>query len=387
MNRRPGGPGSLLPPLLAAALTLLPVGSAASERVSLDVKDADVIDVLRLLATDCGVDLVADATLKHDKVSLHLTRVTFNQALSIMTEAYALRIRHEGRALIVGSATAVDSRTVNPGGQSQGRTITLPLRYARSFEAAKQLKGIIPDNAFVADDRQNAIIVTGSPATEAAARALLAAIDVPTPQVMFEVRVADIALDAERDIGVLYGSGGVGTTTYLFQNKTIALTATLNGLVSDGRAQLLATPRLATLNNREASLLVGENYPITTQTVTGGAATTSVQFVDIGVKLRVTPTIGSDGSITAELHPEFSALAGTNAQGFPIITNRKIDATLRVNRDETIVLGGLLSDDETLTTTKIPFLGDIPILGEVFRNRQRSHRKDDVVFLITPHVI
>jgi type II secretory pathway component GspD/PulD (secretin) len=378
---------SLLPPLLAAALALPPVATALGEGVSLDVKDADVFDVLRLLAVDCGIDLVADATLKHERVSLHLTGVTCLQALNVMTQAYALRVRREGRAFVVGSATSSDLHANDASPQTPGRAVTLLLRYARSFEAAKQLKGIIPDNAYVADDKQNAVIVTGGPSTEATARALLSAIDVPTPQVMFEVRVADIALDAERDMGVLYGSGGVGTTTYLFQNKTIPLTATLNALVSDGRAQLLATPRLATLNNREASLLIGENYPITTQTVTGGAATTSVQFVDIGVKLRVTPTIGSDGSITAELHPEFSALAGTNAQGFPIITNRKIDATLRVNRDETIVLGGLLSDDETLTTTKVPFLGDLPILGEVFRNRQRSHRKDDVVFLITPHVL
>lgn len=360
---------------------------AASDRISLDVKDADVADVLRLIATDCGVDLVVDSSLRHDKVSLHLTRVTFDQALSVLARAYALRVRYDRDALIVGSLGSADPRFAQPADRTPMRTVTLALRYARSLDVVKQLKGVIPDGTYVADDRQNAIVVTGNAATEAAARALLAAVDVPTPQVMFEVRVADIALDAERDIGVLYGSGGVGTSTYLFQNKTIPLTATLNALVSDGRAQLLATPRLATLNNQEASLLVGENYPITTQTVTGGAATTSVQFVDIGVKLRVTPTIGSDGSITAELHPEFSALAGTNAQGFPIITNRKIDATLRVNKDETIVLGGLLSDDETLTLTKIPFLGDIPILGEVFRNRQKSHRKDDVVFLITPSVL
>jgi type II secretory pathway component GspD/PulD (secretin) len=370
--------------LLAALFAVMPAVAEASDRISVDARDAGLVDVLRLLGVECDTNIVAGDSLRSNRVSLHLRSVRCAEALSAIARAYNLRVRKEASVLFVGPA---DEGSRHPE-DHRATAVALHLRYARSSEAAKQLKGVVPDNALVTDERQNAVIVTGTPETVASARALLAAIDVPTPQVMFEVRVADITVDAELDIGVLYGSAaGTGTTTYLFQNKTIPLTATLNALVSEGRAQLLATPRLATLNNHEASLLIGENFPITTQTISGGATTTSVQFVDIGVKLRVTPTIGSDGSITAELHPEFSALAGTNAAGFPIITNRKIDATLRVDKDETIVLGGLLSDSEALTVTKVPFLGDVPILGEVFRNRQRSHRKDDVVFLITPHVL
>jgi type II secretory pathway component GspD/PulD (secretin) len=104
------------------------------------------------------------------------------------------------------------------------------------------------------------------------------------------------------------------------------------------------------------------------------------------VRLRLTPTIGDDGSITAEMHPEYSQITGFN-NSFPIVANRKVDSTLRVHDGETIVLGGLFSDVDSDTVTKLPALGDIPILGGFFRNRQKSRTKDEVVFYITPHIL
>ncbi len=427
--------------------------------LSIDVREADVVDVLRLLASEAGENIVLDSSLVRSKVTVHLSNVTFERALATMAHAYDFQVHREGSICIIGSTAVMNRKygsspsdgllgprtakievrnmapddllkplqeALTPGTiiVADGRTaalivtgdaatiqrarrlvaaldaptrrsaaaavVSIPLRYTRSIDAAKQLKGVLPDGKYSSDDEHNAIVVAADPRTASIARVFLAALDAPTPQVMFEVRVVDISSDAERRIGVLYGglgSNGVGTTTYTFQNKSIPIQATLNALIADGQAKVLATPRLATLNNREASLLIGQNYPIEQQTISGGATSVSVTFIDVGVKLRITPTIGADGSITAELHPEFSAISGTDSFGNPIVANRKIDATLRVRRDETIVLGGLLEDVEQNTVTKIPLLGDLPLLGEVFRNHSRSHTKDDVVFLITPHVL
>jgi type IV pilus assembly protein PilQ len=112
----------------------------------------------------------------------------------------------------------------------------------------------------------------------------------------------------------------------------------------------------------------------------------SVQTIDVGVRLRITPTIGVDGAITAEVHPEYSQIIGFNAS-FPVIANRKVDATLRVDDGETIVLGGLFQDVSSETISKLPFLGDVPILGPFFRNKARTHTRDEVVFFITPRLI
>jgi len=131
-------------------------------------------------------------------------------------------------------------------------------------------------------------------------------------------------------------------------------------------------------------LLVGEQYPVVTVNQQTGYP--SVQTIDVGVRLRLTPTIGDDGAITAELHPEYSQIIGFNSS-FPIIANRKVDATIRVRDGETIVLGGLFEDVDSETVTKFPLLGDLPILGAFFRNRQTSRNKDEVVFFITPHIL
>jgi type II secretory pathway component GspD/PulD (secretin) len=166
--------------------------------------------------------------------------------------------------------------------------------------------------------------------------------------------------------------------------SSVTVNAQLNALIQNGHASILAQPRIATINNHEATLLVGETYPVVTVNLQTGFP--SVTNIDVGVKLRLTPSIGADGMITAEFHPEFSQITGFNAT-FPIVSNRRVDSTLRLHDGDTIVLGGLFSDIDSETITKFPILGDIPGLGAFFRNKERTHNKDEVVFYITPHIM
>jgi type II secretory pathway component GspD/PulD (secretin) len=184
--------------------------------------------------------------------------------------------------------------------------------------------------------------------------------------------------------GADFGAGALAQFPFALTKGTVAVNAQINALVQNGHAQILATPRIATLNNREATLLVGETYPIVTVNQQTGFPT--VTNVNVGVQLRVTPTIGEGGTITAEFHPEYSEIIGFNAS-FPIIANRKVDAVLRVRDGETIVLGGLFQDTSSETISRLPFLGSIPILGPFFRNKATSRQRDEVVFFITPHLL
>jgi type IV pilus assembly protein PilQ len=278
------------------------------------------------------------------------------------------------------------------GNGSDGLTRAYVLQYVKADDAIKQLKLLTVDGAFIADGEHNEVIVSGNDGVQGTAATLFATIDRPAPQVMFEVKVADVTPQNDSsNFGIelggvnLQGTASVGSTAYAFTGGSIPVNVSLNALISQGRAQILATPKLVTLNNREADLLIGETYPVVFNTsVLGGQ---NVQFVDIGVKLRLTPTIGKDGTVTAELHPEYSDIEGTTDTGYPIIGNRKIDSTLRVSDSQTIVLGGLMRDVSSETISKVPGLADIPILGKFFVNKQASHERDEIVFLITPHVI
>jgi type II secretory pathway component GspD/PulD (secretin) len=445
---------------LALALTLLlsaPSGANA-QRLSIDARDTDLSDVIRLLAMQSGINLVPDGSIKPVHVTLRLHDVSFDEALATIAQAYGLQAHRDGRIIIVGDAAAMnrrypddesptgtqtavfalghakpdelkaaisdalplgtvvvcDKRTASiivsgsattiqrarrliaaldaPANSNGGSTAlkTFPLRNIKASDAVKALKGSLPDDALVADDRQNIVVVTGNAEIQASAHALLASIDNPGKQVMFEVRVADLAPQIDSsNVGITvggqgYGSGALAQIPYLLTRSSLVINAQLNALVQTGRASILAQPRIATLNNKEATLLVGETYPVVTTNLQTGYPT--VTNIDIGVKLRLTPTIGDDGSITAELHPEYSQIMGFN-NAFPIVANRRVDSTLRVRDGETIVLGGLFSDIDSDTVTKLPFLGDIPVLGSVFRNRQRAHTRDEVVFYITPHIL
>lgn len=444
-----------------AALAVLPpiVATAAESAISVNVRDADIVDVLRLLATESGVNVIPDASLRHDRITLHLQDVTFERAMAALVRAYDLEVHKEGSILLVGTASSMNRRfgehsadgelgtrtavfairnarpeelvkpmseALVPGtvviadrrtsslvitgsdatlerahmliaaldapGAAPGRGVqVLPLRFIRASEAIKALKGFVPDGAAVADDRQNVILTSGSPDIVETVRCFVEQIDRPSRQVMFEVKVVDITPENDASsVGIqfggvdLLGQPSAGATSFVFPHSSLQLNATLNFMVSKGTAKILATPRLVTLNNHEASLLIGETYPIIYFDIRSGNQ--QIQTIDIGVKLRMTPTIGADGSIVAELHPEYSEIQGFE-QTYPIIANRKVDSTLRVADGETIVLGGLLREVTSETVTKLPFLGDVPIIGEVFKNRQRTSERDEIVFLITPHIV
>lgn len=446
--------------LLAALLIAASVAPIRNPPVFLDVRNASITDVIALLAKQSGTNIVADQSIRPQRVTLRLSGVHFLQALEILAAAHGLEVQRRGDVLIVGTAEAMNRQgaagtdglgastvvlrlrhdvvedvakdllsilppgsiviadhrmnaivvTADAGAIAQARRLVdaldggsggtanrtrvhaYLLRFTRAADVIKELRVVLPDGVFVADELQNAVLVMGGLEAQNASQRAIADIDVAGPQVLFEVRVADVTpVNDQSDVGMefggidLHGQPLAGAMTYAFTGGTASINVRLNALVTSGHAQILATPRLVTLNGKEADLLIGETYPIVYNTsVLGGQ---NVQFVDIGVKLRLTPIIGPDGSVTASLHPEYSELEGFTSSGYPIIANRKIDSTLRVRNGQTIVLGGLLRDTSSETIERIPWLAQIPLLGKIFQNKRTSRERDEIVFLITPHVI
>jgi type II secretory pathway component GspD/PulD (secretin) len=443
---------------LLACLALAAPAGAQPDRFSLEARDTELADVIRLLGAQSGQNVVADGSIRPQRLTIRLKDVSFDQALATLVSAYSLQTHRDGRIVIVGDAASMNRRfpdDATPGGTqtqvftlrhaqpgelvaslqnalAQGTvvvgdkrtgalvvtgspqtiararrlvaaldapafgvgganaTATIQLHNLKASEAVKALKGAVPDGALFSDEHQNVVLVSGNSELQSTVRTLLGGLDAPGRQVMFEVRVADVEpINDNSNVGVEIGGQGFGTGAlaqfpYTLTKSSLVVNAQINALVQRGRASILAQPRVATLNNREASLLVGEQYPVVTVNQQTGFP--SVQTIDVGVRLRLTPTIGGDGSITAELHPEYSQIIGFN-NSFPIVANRKLDATLRVRDGETIVLGGLFQDVDSDTVTKLPLLGDLPVLGGFFRNRQRTHNRDEVVFFITPHIL
>jgi general secretion pathway protein D len=243
----------------------------------------------------------------------------------------------------------------------------------------------------VANQTNNAVVVTGPPASVDAVKSFLASFDRPGKQVSFKIRVVDLEPTDSSNIGLIFGStdstGAVtqGSSFTDFLTRSYPLNATLNAMITKGSAQVLAEPTIKTLNNTPGKFLVGTVYPAVYNTSNGLVNTSTVQDVNVGVVVDLTPTVGADGSVKVLLHAEVSQINGFNAT-YPIIGTREIDDTLVLSDNQTLVIGGLREDSDTSTVMKVPGLGDIPLIGGLFKNKQTSNTHSEIAFFITPTI-
>jgi len=360
-----------------------------------------------LLASESGQNIVATQNVK-GTVTVSLHDVPLRTALDLVVRTNGLDYRRLGNIYVVGTTDDLNHQFGSVG-QVATQTVAFPIKYSAPADLQKQLANVSPSSAFVIDPRTDTVLVSGTPDIIQSARNFLALSDIPAPQVVFEVKVLDItrttdstnpgvqfvgASDFDLFEILLGGPASIQVPVQVVNGNPIApqpftrnalfIQAKINYLISHNEAQLLANPRVTALDNQTASLLVGQTYPIVYNDPRSGQF--QVQYIDIGVKLIVTPVINTAGYITTTMHVERSVITGL-VQQFPILNNRKTDDILRVKDGETIVLGGLLDDETTLSVTKVPLLGDLPVLGTLFRNTQKTKIHNEVVFLITPHIV
>jgi type II secretory pathway component GspD/PulD (secretin) len=341
-------------------------------------------------------------------VDLH--DVPLKEALDLIVRTNGLDYRQVGNVYVVGTSAELSSE-FGESGQVATQTVAFPIKYADPTALGKQLSTVIPATAYTIDSRTDTLLVNGTPDIIQSARNFLALSDVPAPQVMFEVKVVDITrTNDSANTGMAYTGSStfdffenslgappgtsftVPATQYLgnpialqpFTRNDLFIQAQLNYLITHNEAQLLADPKVSALDNMPADLLIGQTYPIVYYDPKAGQF--QAQFIDIGVKMNITPVINTDGYITTTLHTERSVITGF-VQQFPILNKRSADSTLRVKDGETIVLGGMIDDEFTKSISKIPLLGDIPVFGVLFKDTNLTKLHNEVVFLITPHIV
>ncbi|MBQ1415970.1 MAG: type II and III secretion system protein, partial [Selenomonas sp.] len=160
-----------------------------------------------------------------------------------------------------------------------------------------------------------------------------------------------------------------------------------NALLSDGKADILARPNITTIQGHEAVINIGGDVPVPTQSVTDSTTTTTVTYRQAGIILRCTPRVNANGEITAQVHTEVSTPEFVTDLKAYRFQKRSADTTVRLQDGETMVIGGLIGSEDSRTMSKIPFLGDIPILGAFFKHVQHSHTESEVMIFLKAHVL
>lgn len=262
----------------------------------------------------------------------------------------------------------------------------------------------------IPDPNTNSIIVVTSPENAELIRGILAQLDRLPEQVLIETIIVEATLDASTKLGVEWSynrgqfqdgqTGSVGTDFNL-RRATPPLTGLrysltggslegfLNALATDSKFQVLSTPRIFTSNNVQAQINISQSVPfiLSTREDPSGGTTFNYSFQDVGIVLTVTPRITANGTVTMDVSQTANDLQGFTDFNAPIVNQRQANTTVSVRDGETIILGGIIRNTVNTTTNKIPLLGDIPILGNLFKSTSNTKAKTELLVFLTPRIV
>ena len=378
--------------LFAVCLALSCQCLAAYGPVSLTIYNGSVQDVLDALSNISGRSIVTDGELK-GTINVDIHDVDFDTAMRIICEAKGLAYRDMDGVVVVSPSGA--------GAKSSDVEI-YKLNYQKAEDMQKMLTTLVSDGGKIAfDPISNSILFSGSAIDGAKVRNAVKALDKVTQQVTLEAKIISISRTDESNLGITWNWNSMynpddddATAPDSIYYGTIKFGAgyqfryqpTLNALITNGKAKILASPKIITIPGKEASIFIGDHIPVVTDKVSNGTTTTTTEYVDAGIKLTYTPYIANDGLITSVVHTEVSTPTLVSELKNYKITSRTADTNVRMLNGETLVIGGLIGADETRTIQSVPILSKIPILGELFKNRIHNKDKTEVVMLITPHL-
>ena len=410
----------------SGALGGRPQKSEGLNLVTVHAEDAHLPSILAILAKESGYNIVTDPNVnKQEKISIHLDDVPIEQAINLVVRAVGLSYEVVGNSFLIADPKKLKEEV--------GVTsYVINLKYASAQEVKSMLQDI--SDQIQVDISGNKLLVNASPKKIAEIQNVVKQIDIPAIQIMLETRLIEVAADNEEQLGIdwsrlskfttILAENALDETTggsvvpddqtigqrpttmpfdplksdlndgsqimpRYFSRQMTAFDVTLDMLMKANQAEVLADSRLTTLNGREASIKLVDIVPyILSSGGVGGQV--QVQREEVGIKLEINPTVNTDGFITVKVEPEVSTIfefIGPD-NNIPRVKSRKSSTTIRVKDGESIIIGGLLSNDRKQTLYKVPILHKIPWFGEkIFTSKNLVERKTDLIIQITPRIV
>jgi len=394
----------------SATVGLLRTGTGS---FSLDVDGADLRTVLRAIAEFSGRNIVL-GTNARGTVRIQLKNVAWQDALKAVLRANGLDYVEDGAVIRVDEASKLNAEKVERE-TANARTLELvpletrivKLNYANASELTGPLAGAMSKRGTIQTERRtNSLIITDLPANLDAIAQMAAQLDSQTPQIEITAKLVDVDATAIQSMGVQWGVTGIhspsghetvsGEVRQAIPNGAAHvavglvenwgnLDGDIQALASQNKANIISNPRITTVDNREAKILVGQKIPLIVQDVAGNPVS---QLQTIGIQLKVTPHLTSEKKIIMDLHPEVSDLAsGATVQGGLIINTSEADTRVMVDDGQTAVIGGLIRQNETEVHSGIPILKDIQLLGMLFGTKSTSKQNRELIIFVTPKLM
>ena len=409
------------------------------EKLSLNFQDIEVRSVLQLIADFTNLNLVASDTVQ-GSITLRLQNVPWDQALELVLKTKGLDKRQVGNVLLVAPAAEIAERERQELEAQRQVAELAPLRkdviqlnYAKASEIAKlyedeSAKGTLKDDmrgSVIFDDRTNSLLVTLTQERIDELRRIVTLLDVPVRQVMIEARIVEANVDYDKSLGVRWGGtqtfandrgafygnddrgdeggksgadsngnfpfvdlGVLGRTSGFgigYVTDNLILDLELTAMEKTGNGEIVSQPKVVTADKETAKILKGSEIPYQEASSSGA---TSTSFKEAALSLEVTPQITPDNRIIMEVKVNKDAPDFANAMnGIPPINKNEVNAKVLVADGETIVIGGVFSNTQIKGVEKVPFLGDVPFLGRLFRRDIVQDKKSELLVFLTPRIM
>lgn len=380
---------------------------AETRPISLDFRDANLQMVLEALTRNTGVNFVVDKDVRADlRTTVFLRQTRLEDALELITSSSQLRYK------ILDSATVlVYPKTPEKAKEYQDLVIrAFYLSSADAKQTAALLKAMLKIREPFVDEKLNMVMVRETPETIRLAERVIALHDLSEPEVMLEVEVLEIKRSRLTELGIKYPDGltltplpGTGNTGFTLGNvgnlnrDSIGIglpSVSLNFRRDVGDVTILANPKIRARNKEKAKILIGDKLPVVTtsgSSTNNGYISESVQYVDVGLKLDVEPAIFLDDEVAIKIGLEVSSLVREikTAGGSLVyqIGTRTANTVLRLRDGETQMLAGLISNEERMSASRVPALGDLPLIGRLFSSQRDDGQRTEIVLAITPRII
>ncbi|MCK1794408.1 type IV pilus secretin PilQ, partial [Pseudomonas violetae] len=407
----------------------------SGEKLSLNFQDIDVRSVLQLIADFTNLNLVASDTVQGG-ITLRLQNVPWDQALDLVLKTKGLDKRMIGNVLLVAPAEEIAARERQELESQKQIAELAPLRrellqvnYAKAADIAKLFQSVTSAESKIdergsitVDERTNNIIAYQTQNRLDELRRIVAQLDIPVRQVMIEARIVEANVDYDKSLGVRWGgsvqkgnwnsSGVNGSSTTVgtpgstgtnspfvdlgtsantsgigiaFITDNVLLDLELTAMEKTGNGEIVSQPKVVTSDKETAKILKGTEIPYQEASSSGA---TSVSFKEASLSLEVTPQITPDNRIIMEVkvtkdEPDYL----NKVQDVPPIKKNEVNAKVLVNDGETIVIGGVFSNTQSKVVDKVPFLGDVPYLGRLFRRDVVSEKKSELLVFLTPRIM
>jgi len=397
-------------------LALAPgLGAIYKKPINLEFRDASVKMVFEALSRTTGINFIFDRDVKSDlKTTVFLKQTTLEDSIDVILATNQLDKK-------ILNATSVLIYPNNAAKIKEYQDLVVKAFYLANADVkqtATMLKTVLKVKEVFVDERYNMLILRENPDTITLAEKLVALQDLEEPEVMLEVSVLEVNRSNLLNLGIQFsdqftiaplggtpstssgGSSGVTTTFKISDLKHLtsdllgitAPTATINLQKRDGNAKLLANPSIRVRDREKAKVMIGDKVPVVTTTSTpNGFVAESIQYLDVGLKLEVEPTIRLHDEIGLKIALEVSSLVSSiktnnGSQAYQIGT-RNYASVLRLRDGETQIIAGLISDEDRSTANRLPLLGSLPVLGRLFSSQSDSQQKTEIIMSITPHLI